>query len=234
MSEMESSSQVSALFDGELDAAQSGLVTRRLLKYPALQASWQRYAMIGASLRGEPLLQRSGGQGDLAARLRRQLESEAALSAPVATVQPATGRTVAPRRLAWGAALAASIAVAVIGVLRVQAPGLSEPLSAQRVPPAGAFPAAIASRQSAEPATAQVAQRETPAPSYTTPLDTTSLAPQPTGQRLSSPLVNYVVAHSEYTTPVARFSPLTTVMSGNFDPSENTVEMTEAEVGARR
>jgi negative regulator of sigma E activity len=231
MSEMESSSQVSALFDGELDAAQSGLVTRRLLKDPALQASWQRYAMIGASLRGEPLLQRSGGQGDLAARLRRQLESEATLSAPGATVQPAAGRAVAPRRLAWGAALAASIAVAVIGVLRVQAPGLAEPLSAQRVAPAVA---PSASRQATEAAPAQVARRDTPAPSYTTPLDTTSLMSQPTGQRLSAPLVNYVVAHSEYTTPVARFSPLTTVMSGNFDPSENTVEMTEAEVGARR
>jgi hypothetical protein len=33
---------------------------------------------------------------------------------------------------------------------------------------------------------------------------------------------------------VARFSPLSAVMTGNFDPAENTVEMTEAEVGARR
>ncbi len=234
MSEMESSSQVSALFDGELDAAQSGLVTRRLLKDPALQTSWQRYALIGASLRGEPLLQRSGGQGDVAARLRRQLESEATLSAPVVAVQPSSVSAGAPRRLAWGAALAASIAVAVIGVLRVQAPGLSEPLSVQPLAAAIAPQTAAVSRQATEAAPAQVARRETPAPSYTTPLDTTSLASQPTGQRLSSPLVNYVVAHSEYTTPVARFSPLTTVMSGNFDPSENTVEMTEAEVGARR
>ena len=38
----------------------------------------------------------------------------------------------------------------------------------------------------------------------------------------------------EYTTPVVRLSPLSTVISGNFDPTENTVEMTEAEVGARR
>jgi len=218
MSEMESSSQVSALFDGELDAAQSGLVTRRLLKDPVLQASWQRYAMIGASLRGEPLLQRPGGQGDLAARVRLQLESEAVLS-------PETH--FAPRRLAWGAALAASVAVAAIGVLRMQGPGSSEPLTAQRVP-------AVAVQQPVEIAPVQVARRESPAPSYTTPLGTQLQSAPPTGQRLSSPLVNYVVAHSEYTTPVARFSPLTTVMSGNYDPSENTVEMTEAEVGARR
>ena len=227
MSEMESSSQVSALFDGELDAAQSSLVTRRLLKDAALQASWQRYALIGASLRGEPLLQRPGGQGDLAARLRRQLESEAVLSTPVVAAQPLLHAALPPRRLAWGAALAASVAVAVIGVLRVQAPGISEPLSAQRLVPA-VVP------QGAEVAPVQVARRESPAPSYTTPLASTSLAGGPSGQRLSSPLVNYVVAHSEYTTPVARFSPLTTVMSGNYDPSENTVEMTEAEVGARR
>ena len=35
MNEVERSSQVSALFDGELDPTQSDLVTRRLLKDPA-------------------------------------------------------------------------------------------------------------------------------------------------------------------------------------------------------
>ena len=64
MNEEERSSQVSALFDGELDAEQANLVTRRLLKDPALRASWGRYAMISASLRGEPLSMPRPGRGD--------------------------------------------------------------------------------------------------------------------------------------------------------------------------
>jgi anti-sigma factor RsiW len=56
MSTEERDSQLSALLDGELEASQAELVTRRLLKDPALQATWGRYALIGAVLRKEPLL----------------------------------------------------------------------------------------------------------------------------------------------------------------------------------
>jgi hypothetical protein len=73
-----------------------------------------------------------------------------------------------------------------------------------------------------------VAASAGPAPSYTTPVGSTSAAGLP------APLVNYVVAHSEYLTPVMRFNPLSAVMMGTFEPGEELVEATEAEIGAAR
>jgi hypothetical protein len=51
---------------------------------------------------------------------------------------------------------------------------------------------------------------------------------------LGTPLVNYVVAHSEATAPAVRMSPLSALMSDAMDPAADTVPMTEAEIGARR
>jgi len=228
MNEEERNSQVSALFDGELDAEQANLVTRRLLKDPALRASWGRYAMISASLRGEPLSVPRPGRGDVATRVRKAVETEAPLHGAVASNPAATGTRSPVRTVAWGSALAAGVAVMAVLVLRFNAPVATGQLAATPSMQPVAAPAAVAASRAA-PAATQVASRDTPAPSYTTPVDL-----HPSGVRLSTPLVNYVVAHSEYTTPVARFSPLSAVMTGNFDPAENTVEMTEAEVGARR
>ncbi|MEN9704432.1 MAG: hypothetical protein RLZZ393_311 [Pseudomonadota bacterium] len=224
MNEQERNSQVSALFDGELDASQVDLVTRRLLKDAALRDSWGRYALIGASLRGEPLAAARAGRGDVAARVGLALEREAALS--VAGVLPGAPDSVRAgaswRNLAWGTGLAAGVAAMTILVMRSQAP-LAPGLVASVVEPDAASASQVPVDLMARPV-------ESPAPSYTTPLDARPAA----GARPSTPLVNYVVAHSEYTTPVVRLSPLSTVISGNFDPTENTVEMTEAEVGARR
>jgi len=56
----------------------------------------------------------------------------------------------------------------------------------------------------------------------------------PVGEAVSAPLVGYVVAHSEYATPAVRFSPLSTVMMVDVDPTIGTVETTEAEARDRR
>ena len=51
----QSSSQLSALFDGELPTQHAEMVIRRALKDPSMRRSWERYALIGACLREEPL-----------------------------------------------------------------------------------------------------------------------------------------------------------------------------------
>jgi hypothetical protein len=66
-------------------------------------------------------------------------------------------------------------------------------------------------------------------PSYTTPVDES-----PVGQRLDGRMVNYVVAHSEVASSAVRFSPLSTVMNSSDDFTQDTVEMTAAEIGAYR
>lgn len=229
MNEQERNSQISALFDGELDPAQAELVTRRLLKDPALRASWSRYAVIGASLRGDPLSMPSRGRGDIADRVRLAVEREAPLDTNVPTSVEAAGAQRAPawRTMAWGSGLAAGVALMAIVVMRNQVPQAPDMMAAGS--PVEAPVVAVADRALKPAASMQGAQDSLAPPSYTTPLDT-----RPAVARPATPLVNYVVAHAEYTTPVVRLSPLSAVISGNFDPTENTVEMTEAEVGARR
>ena len=48
-------SQLSAMFDGELPAAECELLSRRLDRDETLRARWSRYALIGAAMRSEPV-----------------------------------------------------------------------------------------------------------------------------------------------------------------------------------
>jgi negative regulator of sigma E activity len=234
MNEEERQSQVSALFDGELEDSQSALVVRRIMKDPQQAAAWSRYAVIGASLRGERLALATGGRGDLAARVRLALDAEPALTATTGGV-PSAGSawTRTAYKALWGTALAAGVAAASILVLRVQGGGVGGlqtggvQIMAQTNPvPSAPAPAAPAAAGGTE---RLAASTPAPAPSYTTPV-----AVGTGGPAMSAPLVNYVVAHSEYLTPVMRFNPLSAAMMGSFEPGEELVEATEAEIGASR
>ena len=57
MNQDERASQLSAMFDGELPAAECELLSRRLARDEQLRATWSRYSVIGAALRAEPLAQ---------------------------------------------------------------------------------------------------------------------------------------------------------------------------------
>ncbi len=231
MNETERDSQLSALFDGELAADPAALVTRRLLKDPALRATWGRYALIGAVLRQEPLLQPAGGRADLADRVRLSVLAEPALAPaaqPPVFAQPGAGSW---RRGLTGAALAASVAAVAVLALRWQAPVALAPMAAQP----SQFTTVVAANSappqsgSAQPEPAVRTGVQDVAHSYTTPRQS-----QASSARLPAPLVNYVVAHSEYASPGARLSSLSAQMSGSMDPDVNTHEMTKAEVSARR
>jgi sigma-E factor negative regulatory protein RseA len=230
MNETERDSQLSALFDGELEADPAALVTRRLLKDPALRATWGRYALIGAVLRQEPLLQPAGGRADLADRVRQSLLAEPAL-APVAQTQVfAPQRASSWRRALTGVALAASVATVAVLAMRWQTPAATAPLAAQPsefspVVAANVTPPQSSRVQSEPPVSTSVAGT---AHSYTTPRQA-----QSGSAHLAAPLFNYVVAHSDYASPGVRLSSLSAQMSGSIDPAENTVPMTKDEVGAR-
>ena len=55
MNDHELESQLSAMFDGELSAAECELLARRLSRDEHLRHRWSSYALIGAVLRNEPL-----------------------------------------------------------------------------------------------------------------------------------------------------------------------------------
>lgn len=120
MSEQEQNSQLSALFDGELPTQQAQMVIRRALKDPATRSTWERYALIGACLRAEPI----GGRVSVADRVQARLAAERDLNV---TTFPGTGQRSAaagaPRftmfgRGVLGGAIAAGVALVSIVVVR--------------------------------------------------------------------------------------------------------------------
>lgn len=231
MNEVERESQLSALFDGELDESQSALVVRRVLKDPSLRATWSRYAVVGASLRGEPMSLATLGGADVAARVASALALEPELPKSAGVSTAARRHWSGGSKAAFGGALAAGVAAASLLVMRVQGDpqAAAAPVQmAQTSAPAAALVAptqVVASTESS--ARPRVGTEVAPARAYTTPEGGSS------NGALPAPLVNYVVAHSEYLTPVMRFNPLSAVVMGSFEPGE-LVEATEAEIGAAR
>jgi sigma-E factor negative regulatory protein RseA len=219
-------SQLSAMFDGELPAAECELLARRIDRDENLRARWSRYALIGAAMRSEPVA--TAGRG-FAGKV------SAALLASDRSGQQR--RAVARRRTLWNAALAASMVTAVagvsIGMLRYSAPGATSAVLARAV---GRQPAALtvatpalATEGTAMPGLTPVGIR-TPIPSngelsngepsngeprsYVTPLN------QSAGNTgLRTELADFIVAHSEYSTPLMRRNLLSAFVSSE-DASE--------------
>jgi negative regulator of sigma E activity len=231
MSEQEQMSQLSALFDNELSPAESELVIRRVLKDPELRARWERYALIGACLRNEPV--RSGSkQPDVAERVRLQLAGDAA---PAQESAPEAAGVVRRNwalfgRGALGGSIAAGVAVLSLVAVRSMSPQPAAPAMQFADVPVATVPAEAVSQPApampapARPSTAaRVAAADSPPPSCTTPVDCAA--------RASSPLLGYVFAHSEVAAFAGRPLPLSAI-SGDDIP-QGAVAM-PAEIGANR
>ncbi|MCX9158278.1 sigma-E factor negative regulatory protein [Niveibacterium sp. 24ML] len=99
--------QISALFDGELDAAETDRVMQALRGDHSARARWSECALIGDTLRGEAEFSK-----DLTAAIMARLDDEPTVLAPVVRSAPAN------RGLRWDRYLpiAATVAgVAVVG-----------------------------------------------------------------------------------------------------------------------
>jgi negative regulator of sigma E activity len=229
MSEQQQISQLSALFDGELPREQAEMVIRRVMKDPALRATWGRYALIGACVRGEPLGV-ALPQVDMAARIRARLMSEpeqagTSDATAVSTASTAGGSSLW-RRGALGGAIAASVALVSLVLVRSMGPVSAVPSSAAPAQMARQVaPLEVTSPPAQVPAPALLARESAPN-SYTTPVDDSPAR--------RAPLFNYVAAHSDVAVSAVRLAPLSSVMGGGFDLTQDAVEMTAAEVGARR
>jgi negative regulator of sigma E activity len=177
MIEQEQNSQLSALFDGELPPQQAQMVIRRTLRDQAMRTSWERYSLIGACLRGEPITRHNS----IADRVQASLAAERELnvtSLPVRRTPSAAAdatRSLLSGRGALGGAIAAGVAVVSIMVVRAVMPGAIQ----------------------AE--TGLVAQQP---PSYTTPGENSPAQPR----MIDASLGHYLVAHSEEAASALRFS----------------------------
>ena len=113
------SEEISASIDDELQPDALADVIQKIKEDEALRGVWDRYNLIGDIMRGEGVRLSAGGVAD---RVRQQLESEPAI---IAAPQSEPRRW---KRPAAGAALAASVAVAV--VLTMPQPTEVDPVSA--------------------------------------------------------------------------------------------------------
>jgi len=225
----ERDSQLSAMFDGELSAAECELLARRLTRDDALRGQWSRYALIGAAVRAE-----RGVKLDdrVARRVQTAVTLEISYGDGGAADVPAVARAGAVHdkrarvsayerwlrvsRPVLGAGIAAG--VAVMSILWMRGPGMdggsvdnsaivadvTAPESTQvtLVPETTTVAANLAPAASAARTAAGSGDYSTPAPSTQT-----SMAPP-------AHLANYVVAHSEYSGPLSRRLALSGLVGG--------------------
>lgn len=200
-------SQLSAMFDNELPAAECELMARRLSRDEELKARWGRYAAIGATIRAEGGLRLDA---ELARRVSVAIADEPSV---VAVAEPVRARSRSASRW-WvpvgGVAVAASVAAAAILWVRFQSSPQGNQV-ALLAPPIVTGPVATSTSDGG---------------SYVVPKATPRRSIVPSTQ-----LANYVVAHSEFSSPVNRRNLLSAFMasesgtagvpSGSEEPTED-------------
>jgi anti-sigma factor RsiW len=182
--------QISALIDGELPAAETELLLRRLEREPALRETLSRYSLIGAVLRGDAV---SAGS-------RVTLGVTAALAAEKAHRPAARGADISQRilKVLGGLAVAATVAgVAIFSLARRPSlDGAATPPLVANAPMASSVRTAHAPVARQSVGGSLLASHEEPQ-SYVTPAAQPSLGLIPRAQ-----LASYVVAHSEVSSPL--------------------------------
>ena len=214
MNDEERVSQLSAMFDGELPAAECELLSRRLARDEQLRATWSRYAVIGAVLRAEPVAQ---VRPDFARRVSEALNGQGA------------GWRRMLRSAALGSVIAAGVAGAAIVLLRDGLPAQEEAVIASEIPHArNAVPATVA--RAANPATVNL--RVTNAAALNPSHEMFSYVVPPlsneSGGAVPASLADYVVAHSEVPSSLARESLLSVLVGSPFlQPVPETLQLNE-------
>jgi sigma-E factor negative regulatory protein RseA len=192
--------QLSACLDGELPASELDLLLKRLERNPELREALGRYTAIGEALRqARPAI----ASRSFVDKVMAAIDEEPAVARRPVRLSPRLLRTLRPMA---GIGVAATVAALAI-------------FSVQR---AGVTPGPIAANESTAPTTI-VAQNDDQAASYIVPTNTTQSAFVP-----ATRLTNYVVAHSEYSSPLARRSVLTGVLAeDDGDPDVATADSEE-------
>ena len=218
MSGQERDSQLSAMYDGELSAAECELLARRLARDEGLRRQWAGYSFIGAAIRGEPLAgqARGGGRDGFAERVAAAIaRADNAGSGSVSPTDDADAATAAPvtrspRLPRWavplsGVGVAAGVAAAAILWLRFDAPGAASVASVV------AAPVRVVSAERVLPAPVPLsAESGASAPdSYTVPPASNAPAVLMGGAMMA----NFVVAHSEVAAPLLRRNALSSLVA---------------------
>jgi negative regulator of sigma E activity len=198
--------QLSALLDGELPKDEMGLLVRRLEKDATLRRTFGTYALIGETLRAP------GGRiarTDFAARVGAAIDAAEGI-APAAQAAVA-GSDIRPQA---GQGAPASGATRGRRVAFWQRPMVRTALAAS---------AAVVAVVLFRPGTTPVVAELEPQPASAVALVNSSPAPAQS-QRLAS----YMVAHSQYSTPLVRRNVLTSLLAADPGITRVSYEMGDA------
>lgn len=192
--------QLSACLDGELPEGELDLLLKQLARDPQLRQTMGSYARIGEVMRAERAVTAASG---FAAKVSAAIAAESASEPQSVVARPSK---VAAAALQWlrpavGIAIAAGVAAMAVFSVQPDAP-----------PPAQV---AQTAEQGAEALPASTLDQS----SYTVPTNTASTAFIPAAR-----LTNYVVAHSEYSSPLGRRTVLSGVLSDENGQEELPVQ----------
>ena len=193
--------QLSTCLDGELPAAELDLLLKRLERDPELRDALGRYTVIGEALRNTRPVVASRSFAD---KVMAAVEQEPVAARRGVRISPILARSLRP---VAGIGIAAT--VAALAIFSVQRAGVEAP-------------GPIAANEPAAVPPAVVAQSSDQNASYIVPTSTSQSAFVP-----ATRLTNYVVAHSEYSSPLARRSVLTGVLAeddGDPDVATNDAQ----------
>jgi len=188
--------QLSACLDGELPPAELDLLLKRLERDPELRQTLGRYTAVGEAMRqAKPAI----ASRSFADKVMGAVDQEPAVARRRVRIPPVLLRSLRPV-----AGIAVAATVAAVAIFSVQQ--------------AGVAPGPVVASEPSTAPTALVAQSDDEAASYIVPTNTTQSAFVP-----ATRLTNYVVAHSEYSSPLARRSVLTGVLAeDDSDPDVAT------------
>lgn len=199
--------QLSSCLDGELPEGELDLLLKQVGRDPKLRASLGRYALVGEALRAQrPVVAPADFAMRVAAAIAQESVSQPSVQSPAQSLNESSHQSTRKSSTSWlrpVAGLAVAAGVAAIAVLAFQP-----------------------SNETATPYLADVAAppvsetTESPA-SYIVPAGTSS-----SGFAPATRLTNYVVAHSEYSTPLGRRSVLSGVLSDDDDESVEVMSET--------
>jgi sigma-E factor negative regulatory protein RseA len=196
--------QLSACLDGELPAAELDLLLKRLERTPELREALGRYTVIGETLRhSKPVV----ASRPFADKVMAAVDQEPAAARRARRVSP-----VLLRRLTPIAGFGVAATVAAIAILSVQRADVTsgQLATAERTAP-----------------TAALALNDDKAPSNIVPTSTSQQSAFVPATRLT----NYVVAHSEYSSPLARRSVLTGVLAEDDGDPDVATTVVNDEIG---
>lgn len=193
--------QLSACLDGELPEGELDLLLRQVSRDPQLRASLGRYALIGEALRSPGTI---AAPAHFAERISQAIAAEAAAH-EVNVPSPETSRKNGIRATQWlrpASGFAVAAGVAALAIL-----GLQQPEQTAESP-------LVAGTAAPTPVSVDPAPGD--AGSYIVPANTSASGYVPAAR-----LTNYVVAHSEYSTPLGRRSVLSGVLTEESESADD-------------